>query len=333
LSGSPAIDRRADTDEVKTENENADAASPGSPGAEPPGYKTTPDESGSTSPVQRASLGSPAIDRRADTDEVKTENENADAASPGSPGAEPPGYPTTPDKSGSTSPFQRASLGSPAIDRRADTDEAKTENENADAASPGSPGAEPPGYPTTPDKSGSTSPFQRASFGSPAIDRRADTEPTAAPHATEDSSRYTLHRVYRTILQLFAPFFPFATEEIYLNLFADTGSPSIHRSHWPEPDPALESDAAEELGALLIEIASAVRGYKSRNNLPLRTEIPQLELATEDAELAETLRMASADLMSITRAQKITVKETPSPELQKLPSNEKIQIAISPNHL
>ncbi|GAB4580804.1 MAG: valine--tRNA ligase [Anaerolineales bacterium] len=209
--------------------------------------------------------------------------------------------------------------------------------DSRESSNPGSPGVETPDYQTTPDESGSSSPVQRASSGSPAIDRRADTEPSASPNTTEDSARYTLHRVYQTLLQLFAPFFPFATEEIYLNLFADptadiTASPSIHRSHWPEPDPALESDAAEELGALLIEIASAVRGYKSRNNLPLRTEIPQLELATADAELAEALRMASADLMSITRAQKIIVNETPSPELQTLSFNGKVQIAISVVH-
>ncbi|NUM44877.1 MAG: valine--tRNA ligase [Anaerolineales bacterium] len=149
-----------------------------------------------------------------------------------------------------------------------------------------------------------------------------------------DSARYTLHRVYRTLLQLFAPFFPFATEEIYLNLFADpaadiTALLSIHRSHWPEPDPALESDAAEELGALLIEIASAVRGYKSRNNLPLRTEVPQLELATEDAELGEALKLASADLMSITRAQEIVVRETLSSEFQVLWLEGKVRLAIS----
>ena len=160
--------------------------------------------------------------------------------------------------------------------------------------------------------------------------RPAPESGTEVPTTNEDSARYTLARVFQTVLQLFAPFFPFATEEIYLNLFAETtGVPSIHTSRWPEADSSLESDAAEELGALLIEIASAVRGYKSRNNLPLRTEIPQLELATEDAELAEAFRLASADLMSITRAQEIVVKETLSPELQVLSLNGKVQIALS----
>jgi valyl-tRNA synthetase len=145
-----------------------------------------------------------------------------------------------------------------------------------------------------------------------------------------ESARYTLFHVFRTVLQLFAPIFPFVTEEIYQHLFAETtGAPSIHTSRWPEPDPALEDSAAEELGELLIDIARHVRGYKSGKNLPLRTEIPQLELATGNAALADALRLASADLMSITRAQEIIVKETLSPELQILALNGKVQIAIS----
>lgn len=152
---------------------------------------------------------------------------------------------------------------------------------------------------------------------------------TEVPTTNQDSARYTLARVFQTVLQLFAPIFPFVTEEIYQHLFADTATPSIHRSHWPEPDPSLESDAAEELGELLIDIARQVRGYKSSNNLPLRTEIPQLELATADTELAKALRMASADLMSITRAQVIVVKETLSPSLQIFELNEVVKMAIS----
>ncbi|MCB9134439.1 MAG: valine--tRNA ligase [Anaerolineales bacterium] len=148
----------------------------------------------------------------------------------------------------------------------------------------------------------------------------------------DDSARYTLARVFQTVLQLFAPIFPFVTEEIYQHLFAEPDAPSIHRSHWPIADPALESDAAEELGEILIDIARHVRGYKSSNNLPLRTEIPQLELATRDAELADRFKMAAADLMSITRAQEIIVKEKLSPEFQILTANGNFQIGILTVH-
>lgn len=44
----------------------------------------------------------------------------------------------------------------------------------------------------------------------------------------------TLRVALKTFLQLFAPFLPFITEEIWSWSFAEeTGEPSIHRSHWP----------------------------------------------------------------------------------------------------
>jgi len=61
---------------------------------------------------------------------------------------------------------------------------------------------------------------------------------------------------------------------MYLGLFAiEPECESIHLSDWPVADPALESNDAETLGRVLVEIATAVRRFKSERNLPLGTEI------------------------------------------------------------
>ena len=84
---------------------------------------------------------------------------------------------------------------------------------------------------------------------------------------------------------------------------------SIHKTGWPEPKPAFEDIRAETIGEALVEIATAVRRYKSEHSLPLGTELNRLQLAVASAEagLAQALQEATADLMSITRARPIEI--------------------------
>jgi valyl-tRNA synthetase len=130
-----------------------------------------------------------------------------------------------------------------------------------------------------------------------------------AAHPLREGARYTLSTVLLIVLKLFAPFFPYVTEEIYLALFAATdGHDSIHTSHWPRVDAALISDEAEEAGELLIEIATAVRRYKSEANLSLGAPLTALRLTTSDEAVAEMLRAAIVDLASVTRAARIEIE-------------------------
>lgn len=129
-------------------------------------------------------------------------------------------------------------------------------------------------------------------------------------------ARTTLCQVWLTLLKLFAPFLPYVTEAIYQALFAATeGCVSIHRSRWPQvtADAAATSeDGALRVGEILVQIATAVRRYKSEAQLSLGAEVALLALATPDATLAAALAEAAEDLKSITRAQviQITTEET-----------------------
>jgi valyl-tRNA synthetase len=117
---------------------------------------------------------------------------------------------------------------------------------------------------------------------------------------------------------------PYVTEEIYQGLFAQEdgrladsqGFPSIHTSPWPEAHHVLEDDDAEQTGALLVEIATAARRFKSEHNLSLGTELRLIQLAfvaAPDAGLLDGLESAEADLKGITRARQITFTSTPDP--------------------
>src|SRR5205085_7923775 len=94
-----------------------------------------------------------------------------------------------------------------------------------------------------------------------------------------EGARYTLYTVLLAILKLFAPFLPYITEEIYLALFAETeGSASIHISPWPTANEAFVDDKADTAGETLIEVATAVRRYKSESNISVGTQLQRLQL-------------------------------------------------------
>lgn len=141
--------------------------------------------------------------------------------------------------------------------------------------------------------------------------------------------QYTLSTVLLTIVKLFAPFLPYVTEEIYLGLFAEIeGKPSVHRAKWPAVDDSLIGEAAEDLGELLVEIATAVRRYKSEHNLSLGSQLQQLQLATQNPDLAAALQAAAPDLMSITRAQTITTAAALDPALEIVQAEGPVGVAL-----
>ncbi|MCW5851308.1 MAG: valine--tRNA ligase [Anaerolineae bacterium] len=130
----------------------------------------------------------------------------------------------------------------------------------------------------------------------------------AADHPLHAGAVATLHGVLLTITKLFAPLFPHITEEVYQGLFRATeGHASVHISPWPTVDEGLVDEAAERLGETLMAIATAVRRYKSERSLSVGAELARLDLAPDDAALADLLREAIPDLVSVTRARAIAV--------------------------
>lgn len=146
---------------------------------------------------------------------------------------------------------------------------------------------------------------------------------------TYEGARYALYHVLLSMLKLFAPFLPHVTEEIYQGLFrAANGRESIHISRWPEADGALLDAEAERGGEMLVEVATAVRRYKSERNLSPGVALSRLHLAAHNAALAAWLKEAEADLISITRARRVSVGEHLDPALNRIRAGDAIDIAI-----
>jgi valyl-tRNA synthetase len=123
-----------------------------------------------------------------------------------------------------------------------------------------------------------------------------------------DGARFTLYSALLNVIKLFAPFLPYVTEEIYRGLFADAEKQSsIHLSSWPEVEADWISESAEAAGELLIEVATAVRRYKSEASLPLGSEFSRLLLSTGDPALSAVLNAARRDILSVTRAKEVKI--------------------------
>ena len=126
-----------------------------------------------------------------------------------------------------------------------------------------------------------------------------------------EGARYALYHALLSTLKLFAPIMPFVTERIYAALFSRTdGAESIHRAAWPRSKEKWRSEAALAFGDVMLAIATAVRRFKSENQLSLGAEIQTLHLATADPQLAASLQAAKPDLEGLTRAQEIHIAST-----------------------
>lgn len=151
---------------------------------------------------------------------------------------------------------------------------------------------------------------------------------------TRNAAIYTLHHVLLTILKLFAPIMPFVTDTIYQELYPEEesrkGDPvvSIHTSEWPQSNPRLESESAERIGLLLVDIATRVRRFKSEKNLSLAAPLERLQLVTDNSTLARSLSDAAADLKSVTRTDHIDLVITPTAGLDLYKIDEDVQIAL-----
>lgn len=159
------------------------------------------------------------------------------------------------------------------------------------------------------------------------------------PSPLRDAARYTLYYLLHSVLHLLAPFLPFITEEIYQALFVSkagardsVSGKSIHTSAWPLPDASYEAGMHLEHGALLVNLVTAVRRYKSERNLALSTELERLLLSVglinADEErgqtLLSTLTAAESDLTSATRARNIEYIHS----IENGPRAEKISEAV-----
>jgi len=91
------------------------------------------------------------------------------------------------------------------------------------------------------------------------------------------SAQQTLYVAIDALARLLAPFTPFFAEEMY-SLFHEE---SVHIQPWPEVNEKWKDESAEKEGALIKEIVSAVRRYKSSSGIPLNAPLKKIEIISK----------------------------------------------------
>jgi valyl-tRNA synthetase len=107
--------------------------------------------------------------------------------------------------------------------------------------------------------------------------------------AGQKSARTTLVNVAEQALRLLHPFMPFVTEELWQALSASGGS--IMTSPWPDPAPAVDSEAEAAVNLAMAAIRT-VRNLRAEINLPPATAVRLQFLADTDETLDAWRRMA-----------------------------------------
>ncbi|HEU4427016.1 MAG TPA: class I tRNA ligase family protein, partial [Pilimelia sp.] len=130
-------------------------------------------------------------------------------------------------------------------------------------------------------------------------------------HASE-SARGALATALAALLRLFAPFLPYATEEVW----SWWRYGSVHRAPWPTPYELDRAAGGGDPAVLRVtsEALRQVRRAKSERRLSMRTDVPLAEVLGPAAEL-ELLAAAEADLRAAGRIGKLDLLPDRTPEL------------------
>lgn len=130
------------------------------------------------------------------------------------------------------------------------------------------------------------------------------------------SAKHTLYYVHHALLSLFAPFFPYITEELYHDLYPVQAkqTTSIHRrGGWPDSTHYPYSDMIAEQANGALDIVSAVRKMKSANNMSMRVPIAMLHVSSvpDQNNVWEQIEACWTDVQHTVNAAAITWHPTP----------------------
>jgi len=149
----------------------------------------------------------------------------------------------------------------------------------------------------------------RAFFWNTFCDNYLEIAKQRAGDGQDRSAAYALATAHETFLRLFAPLLPHVTEEVWQAAYAGTDdADSIHTTDWPEPR-GYEADLAA--GETAIEVVSALRKYKSDQQLPLNADLEVVEVygdvAGFDDAIAEVMHVRDLSVLPEEEAPEVSV--------------------------
>jgi valyl-tRNA synthetase len=132
-----------------------------------------------------------------------------------------------------------------------------------------------------------------------------------------DAARQALFTALSASIRMLSPFAPFLTEEAWDALPGTEGS--VHEADWPALDAADEE--AEAVGAIIADVASTVRGWKSDEGMALNAELGKVEVYPDEVPEAP---VDTYDLSEAVNAPVVLREGEPAVEL--------VPVAVDPDH-
>lgn len=126
--------------------------------------------------------------------------------------------------------------------------------------------------------------------------------------AEQASAAVALRKALHTMLRLFAPFLPFATDEVWSWWQTDSGS--IHRATWPKPEELTEGLDPSNLSVLELakEALFGLRKAKSDEKVSMKAAVESATLVAP-ADVLTTLRLLEADFKSVGKIADLAFEE------------------------
>ena len=107
----------------------------------------------------------------------------------------------------------------------------------------------------------------------------------------KEQAYQTLYSVLLTLTKVAAPIVPFITEEIYLNLRAESDPDSVHLTDYPVADDRRRDRALEREMATARQAVRLGRAIRTMHNLKIRQPLPAIHLVTRDEDAKRILRV------------------------------------------
>jgi valyl-tRNA synthetase len=119
------------------------------------------------------------------------------------------------------------------------------------------------------------------------------------------ATQWTLYTVGLRILQLFAPYMPYCTDELYQRIYQQkVGNASLHTTKFSEIQAAYTNAASVEKATSVIRLVEQVRKLKTEQQLSLKTELAQLTVNASQ-EILSSLRDMQELIKGVTQAKEL----------------------------
>jgi len=101
----------------------------------------------------------------------------------------------------------------------------------------------------------------------------------------KDEAAQTLYYILLNLSKLAAPFIPFISEEIYLNLKKPRMPESVHLCDWPAPDKKLINKNLEEKMAVTRQIVALALAERAAAGIKVRQPLATLEIKNQESKI------------------------------------------------